>query len=144
MAPPTQIHIQQIRPLPQYNEYESLVDALVDDQPLCLHALIYRPDDWRRFAPGVVVPAALWLERDGPAERLTTVQPPALVQIEAARYEAIGTVRSVDGERLILDTTLPLPVDLDLPAQRAAHAPPLCPGDPLRVVGVMKADLYPD
>ncbi|HEU4326162.1 MAG TPA: hypothetical protein VFS21_23680 [Roseiflexaceae bacterium] len=144
MAPPTLIHIQQVRPLPQYNEYEALVDALVDGQPLCLHALIYRPDDWRRFAPGAAVPAALWLERDGPVERLAAAGPPALAQIEAARYEAIGTVRSVDGERLILDTTLPLSVDLDLPPQQAAHAPPLRPGDPLRVVGVMKADLYPD
>lgn len=137
-----QLTVQQLTRLAQFNEYEGQLLATVAGHDLLLHVLIYNAEDWQRFAQRSTILADIWMERSGSFEQLSTALPHQLQQLAATQYAVVGTIQAIDGEHVLLDTIMSLRIDLDLTPSLITAAASIQPGDCIRVVGTLKADLY--
>jgi hypothetical protein len=91
---------------------------------------------------GETLPADLRLERSGEWGRVDLGRTPSLVQVAGVDYDLVGTVLDVTGQELVVDASLVLGVDLDLPP--GAEPPDLAAGDRVEVRGRLQVDLEPD
>jgi len=136
--------INNVMPLVQYNEYEGYIEGVIQGRKVCCYVMIYDQADWNRFKPGVDAVVDIWLERSGPVEKIEDDRAPALIQKREALYIAVGVVQEINGEMVMIDSVLPLRIDLDVSLFSPHPIPALQVGDRVSVEGILKADLYPD
>jgi hypothetical protein len=123
-----------------FNEYEGEVHGELDGT-LVEAYLLGSIDEWDNvFRPGAALDVDAWIERSGEFETLPAGSPAELKQVDGVVYEITGTVTAVDGEQLLVESALPMRVDLDLGHARAnTHGVNV--GDTIRVRGMLKVDL---
>ena len=137
--------ITRLVPWSDLNEYEGQIDGVIDGYQLCCYVLLPSGEAWRRYNPGDTLEVDLWLERGGHRDSIQ-IDPsaaPALQQLEGVNYQVSGRVTEIDDEMVILESILPLRVDLDTSSAVRHIIPTIREGDLLRVQGVLKIDLEP-
>jgi hypothetical protein len=137
--------IRRLVPWSDFNEYEGEIEGLLDTHEVCCYVLMSSEEEWQAYSPGETKTVNFWLERNG---SVTIMEPSNLMtlhQIEGVNYEVIGTVTYVSEETVLLNSVVPMRVDLDLDigADLLHEIPEIHVGDQIRVEGILKVDLDP-
>jgi hypothetical protein len=135
--------IKKLVPWSDYNEYEGEIEGVLDKHDVCCYVLMSSEEEWQTYTSGDNITVGLWLERNG---SVTLMKPPtsmALRQVAGVNYEVTGTVTSILEETVLLDSVLPLRVDLDISPDTQHLIPEIHLGDQICVAGILKVDLNP-
>ncbi len=128
----------------ELNEHEGVVIGLIGSREVSCHVLLPDANGWGRHAPGRSLEIELRLERSGTVEPADPSEPLSLRRVDGAIHRAVGEVREIAGELLLLDVGMPLSVDLDITPAMAHAIPRIAVGDRIAIVGMLEADLDPE
>ena len=129
--------IERATPWPQLNEYEGRVEGQLDGHRVGAHVFLLG-ESWDDLRPGLVREVWAKLVR---TREVTIVEPaePAVLTEDTI----VGTVRERDGETVMVDSVIPLEVDLDLDESAIRTVPDIRAGDRIRVAGDLEIDFDP-
>jgi hypothetical protein len=135
--------VERVVPWPQFNEYEGQIEGRLDGHPVTCHVWV---DDrnWDGIRAGDALAVAAMVRRTGDVEVLDAAAPAELRQLDGVNYAVVGTVLERDGERVRLDSVMPMDVDLELSPFLQRTIPDVKVGDRIRIEGSLEADLDPD
>lgn len=140
----TTITLHELHPWTDTNEYEGEAIITLHGQRLWAYLLLPAAN-WNTYSSGYTLEAAYWLERNGEVERLPHLSEPRLDMIRESLHRLVGRVVNVDDEdRLIVESIIPITVDLDDSIFLDPPLPKFAIGDTIQITGLLKLDLDPD
>ena len=135
--------IKELTPWSDYNEYEGEIEGVLGGQDICCYVLMASEEEWQTYTSGDNVTVELWLERNGNITLVDSPTSKTLRQIVGVNYEVTGTVISILEETVLLDSVMPIRVDLDISPCTQSLIPEIHVGDQICVSGVLKVGLDP-
>jgi hypothetical protein len=132
------LRVREVVRWTEFNEYEGVIHGELDGVPVTCYVLV-PTTEWDSYRPGTAVEVDAWVERTGDVDTLPPGSQAALTQVDGAIYEVAGIITQQCDEQVRVDSTLPIRIDLDLPARW--QPPQLRIGDVIRVRGILKIDL---
>ena len=141
---PRRLTIRALRPWSEFNEYEGEIEGVLDGVPVTTYVVMPSAKHWSRYAADDEVDVDAWLERSGPVVVEDGSDGVAFDQLDGPKYRVRGVVKELDGEQVVLESVLPIRVDLDLGPHGRDAIPEVSVGDRISVDGTLKVDLDPD
>lgn len=139
----TNIVLHELHPWTRINDYEGEVVVTLHNQKLWAY-LILPAANWGSFHVGDRLDAAYWLERKGEVQRRRQAAEPELHRINESQYRLVGRVVGFDDEeRLIVESIIPMTVDLDDSTCVDPPLPVFAVGDTIEITGLLKLDPDP-
>lgn len=136
--------IEKLTPWSEFNEYEGEIEGVLDGVPITTYVLLPSGRHWARYNPRDTVEVDAWLERTGPVVVEHESNGAAFEQIDGPKYRVRGVVKGIEGEDVLVDSALPIRIELDLSPKAREAMPEIRIGDRIAVDGTLKVDLDPD
>lgn len=130
--------IERATPTPEFNEYEGYVEGRLDGHRVRAHVFLIG-ESWNDLRPGLVREVWAKVVRKGDVT-IVDASSPAVLGGDAI----VGTVRRRDGETAIVDSVIPIEVDLDLVDSPEVSIADVQVGDRISVHGDLEIDFDPD
>lgn len=135
------LQVRAVKRWSEYNEFEGQIHGELDGVPVVCYLLGMPVELWDTFRPGATLRVEASVERQYGGVEILPDSPAKLEQTDdGVIYDIVGPVVAQDGERLQVDSVLPLRVNLEW-AERFGHPPPLRIGDVVRVRGALEVKL---